>query len=98
MALNRIRTWLAASLLVTLLLTPSFATDPVESDMQLFAPAETEGFGGGVRAPEGFFALVDFIQWTISKPQTSEIGVPGPDAQRLPGRQQLLCRVQLAEH
>ena len=77
MALNRIRTWLAASLLVTLLSTPGFATDPVESDMQLFAPAETGGFGGGVRANEGFFALVDFIQWTISKPQTSEIGAPG---------------------
>ncbi len=81
MALNRIRTWLAVCLLVTLLSTPGLATDPVESDMQLFAPAETEGFGGGVRNNEGFFAMVDFIQWTISKPNTTEIGFQGTPRQ-----------------
>jgi hypothetical protein len=81
MALNRIRTWLAAGVLVTLLSTPGFATDPVETDMQLFAPAETEGFGGGVRANEGFFATVDFLQWTISKPNTAEIGYTGQPRQ-----------------
>jgi hypothetical protein len=81
MALNRIRTWLAACLLVTLLSTPGFATDPVESDMELFAPAETEGFGGGVRAREGFFGVVDFIQWNISKPNTAEIGYTGQPRQ-----------------
>ena len=77
MALNRIRTWLAACLAVTLLSTPGFAADPVESDMQLFAPVETEGFGGGVRANEGFFATIDFLQWTISKPNTTTVGAPG---------------------
>ena len=74
MALNRIRTWLAACLLVILFSTPGFAADPVESDMQLFAPAEDAGYGGGVRANEGFFALVDFIQWNISKPYTTSLG------------------------
>jgi hypothetical protein len=81
MALNRMRTWLAAGVLVTLLSAPGLASDPVESDMELFAPAETEGFGGGVRANEGFFATLDFIQWTISKPYTTDFGYGGPPRQ-----------------
>jgi hypothetical protein len=51
-------------------------------DLQLFAPADLGGFGGGPRAPEGLFFGFDWLYWSISKPDDSLIGSDDPSVAR----------------
>jgi hypothetical protein len=76
MSLKHTGTWLVACLAALLSAAPAFALDPA-GDMQLFAPAETDAFGGGTRAKEGLFASYSYLNWSISAPKRTEIGVPG---------------------
>lgn len=46
-------------------------------DMQYFAPAQIDTFGGGRRANEGFFISGEYLRWSISKPDVTSIGDPG---------------------
>jgi hypothetical protein len=46
-------------------------------DMQLFAPAEFDQFGGGPRASEGLFFRFDGLCWWILPPEVDPIGNPG---------------------
>ncbi len=48
------------------------------SDMQLFAPADLGGFGGGTRATEGLFFTFDGLGWSISQPEAVPIGTMDP--------------------
>ncbi len=43
-------------------------------DMQLFAPANLEGFGGGIRPTEGPFITYDALLWSVSQPEARPIG------------------------
>lgn len=45
--------------------------------MQIYAPAENDHFGEGMRAPEGVFLQIDWLNWYIQRPDTVEIGNPG---------------------
>ena len=45
--------------------------------VQLFAPAETSTYGGGIRPKEGFFFSFDLLYWSTSAPEGQEIGFPG---------------------
>lgn len=46
-------------------------------DMQYFAPAQIDTFGGGRRANEGFFITGEYLRWSISKPDVTTVGYPG---------------------
>jgi hypothetical protein len=63
---------LAACGLVLLMGLPASAQGL--GDMQLFAPADLGGFGGGPRAPEGLFFGFDWLYWSIGQPDASPIG------------------------
>ena len=47
-----------------------------EPDFEMFAPAETSGYGNGPRAKVGYFGSVERVFWSISKPSTASIGSP----------------------
>lgn len=71
MSLYCMKTRLATWVIVLLLGLPAFGEI---SDMQLFAPATHDTFGGGPRANEGWFFNYDALYWSISKPDTTTIG------------------------
>lgn len=75
MSLNRTTTWMAAFAGVFLLALP--APGQGLPGVQLFAPAETSPYGGGVRPKEGFFFSFDYLYWSTSAPEGEEIGFPG---------------------
>ncbi|NUQ63217.1 MAG: BBP7 family outer membrane beta-barrel protein [Pirellulales bacterium] len=74
MSLSRAKPWLAVWLLT--LLTGASAFGQGVRDMQLFAPAEIDGFGNGARADEGFFFQFDGLYWWILPPDTDPVGFP----------------------
>ncbi len=45
-----------------------------EPDYEMFAPAETSGYGNGPRAKIGYFGSYERVFWSISKPATATIG------------------------
>lgn len=45
-------------------------------DMQLFAPANVNGYGGPRQANEGFYFNFDMLVWSISAPEVRPIGQP----------------------
>ncbi len=47
-----------------------------EPDFEMFAPAETSGYGNGPRAKIGYFGSYERLFWSISKPATAQIGSP----------------------
>lgn len=59
--------------MLAVLATPALAQ---VKDMQCFAPAQVESFGGGRRANEGFFISGEYLRWSISKPDVTSIGLP----------------------
>ena len=71
MSLYRTRTWLATWMIVLLAGLPAAGEI---SDMQLFAPASEDMFGGGARANEGWFFNYDALYWSISSPEDTTIG------------------------
>ena len=71
MSLHRIKLRLATWMIVLLVGLPAFGEI---SDMQLFAPASQDTFGGGPRANEGWFFNYDALYWSISAPDTATIG------------------------
>ena len=73
MSLYRTRTWLATWMIVLLLGLP--ASGEI-SDMQLFAPASQDMFGGGPRPNEGWFFNYDALYWSISAPDDTTVGFP----------------------
>lgn len=75
MSLNRTTTWMAALAGVFLLALP--APGQGLPGVQLFAPAETSPYGGGVRPKEGFFFSFDLLWMHQSAPEGEEIGFPG---------------------
>lgn len=75
MSLNRTKSWLAALALVFLIGAPAFAQGL--RDMQLFAPATTSDYGGGLRPNQGLFFSFDWLHWTISSPDATTIGFEG---------------------
>jgi hypothetical protein len=44
------------------------------ADMQLFAPVDQSRYGGGYRPDEGYFFTYDGLVWTISNPNSTDIG------------------------
>ncbi|HOA53501.1 MAG TPA: hypothetical protein PKI05_14705, partial [Thermogutta sp.] len=60
--------------MLAVLATPALAQ---VKDMQCFAPAQVESFGGGRRANEGFFISGEYLRWSISKPDVTTVGYPG---------------------
>ncbi len=75
MLLYRAKPWLGVWL--ALLLTSVTANAQEYQDMQLFAPAEFDQFGGGTRADQGLFFQFDGLYWWILPPDTDPIGKPG---------------------
>lgn len=75
MSLYRNKPWLAVLLLAFLTGGPAHAQGV--RDMQLFAPVEIDGFGGGPRADQGLFYQFDGLYWWIQKPEFDPIGEPG---------------------
>jgi putative beta barrel porin BBP7 len=73
MSLYRMKTGLATWIIVLLVGLPVFGE---VSDMQLFAPASQDMFGGGPRANEGWFFNYDVLHWSISAPDTTTVGFP----------------------
>ena len=71
MSLYRMKTRLAAWMIVLLVGLPAFGEI---SDMQLFAPASQDQFGGGPRPNEGWFFNYDALYWSISSPENTTIG------------------------
>ncbi|GAB6165289.1 hypothetical protein JCM19992_12890 [Thermostilla marina] len=74
MSLQRIPTWLVAGLMALLVGSPAVAQ---VQDMQFFNPAEVSQYGGGVRPHEGYFLNLEYLHWSIGRPDTTPIGFPG---------------------
>ncbi len=72
MSLHRTKLWLTLWTLFVLAAAPASAQDL--QDMQIFAPVEIDGFGGGPRAKEGAFLQIEGIYWSLSKPEVAPIG------------------------
>ncbi len=75
MSLYRTKPWLATVLLAVLIGAPAHAQGI--RDLQLFAPAEFDQFGGGPRASQGLFFRFDGLYWWILPPEVDPIGEPG---------------------
>ena len=71
MSLYHMKTRLASWIIVLLIGLP---VSGEVSDMQLFAPASQDMFGGGARANEGWFFNYDALYWSITAPDTTTIG------------------------
>jgi len=74
MSLYRRKSWMAACVLV-FLAGPSARAQGLQ-DMQLFAPANGNPYGGGPQVKEGFFFSGEVLFLSISKPDTTSIGFP----------------------
>ncbi|MBN2477132.1 MAG: BBP7 family outer membrane beta-barrel protein [Pirellulales bacterium] len=71
---NRIRSRLAAGVLMLLIAAPACAQDL--EWIQPFASADISSFGSGIQPKEGYFFVVDALHWSISKPNVTTIGKP----------------------
>jgi hypothetical protein len=74
MTLYRTKRKLAAAVLVLLLSAPAMAQD-VEA-LQFFGPPEVSSYGGGAMPNEGWFASLDGLYWSVSRPSPVQIGLP----------------------
>ena len=57
----------------------------VQHDLQPFAPADISNYGGQPKANRGFFFSYDRLFWTISRPNTADIGDAGQEAAIIAG-------------
>ena len=67
--------WGLVALLV--LMAGAVASAQGLQDMQLFAPVDTDTFGGGPRPNEGYFFKFDGLMWWIAAPEKTTIGFEG---------------------
>lgn len=77
MSLLKLKSFLTGLLLAIILATTSPAS--ALEGMRLWAPYQSESFGGNRRSNDGFFALFDAIFWKVDGPKSIPIGYTNPD-------------------
>ncbi len=75
MSLRRITSCMAVLVILSASALPC-AADGLE-DMQLFAPYVPTTYGGQPQPNEGLFFSFDYMLWSISSPEETDIGAPG---------------------
>lgn len=75
MSLKRTNSMLAAGVLALLL--GASALGQGLREMDLFAPAEINPYGGGPKPKQGYFFVFDGLNWYIRQPDRTPIGFPG---------------------
>jgi len=82
MAMNRITLWLLGVGLYGLFASGAAAQVeeqylPHVDDVQIFGPADLSEYGNGPKRPEGWFGSLDYLNWSISAPEVTTIGMEG---------------------
>ncbi|MCE9604376.1 MAG: BBP7 family outer membrane beta-barrel protein [Planctomycetia bacterium] len=60
---------------------------PYVEDLQLFEQPDFSSYGQGVRAPEGWWGSVEYLNWTVSAPHKVPLGNPNIPVQNVYGQQ-----------
>ncbi len=75
MSLKRTTSLVAVCGLIVLVGMPAFGQNL--ADLQLFAPADLGGFGGGRPPSEGYFVTFDQLLWWVQSPPVAKVGAEG---------------------
>lgn len=75
MSLKRTTSLVTVCGLIVLVGMPAFGQNL--ADLQLFAPADLGGFGGGRPPSEGYFFTFDQLLWWVQSPPVAKVGAEG---------------------